>query len=114
MRQEHKLRKLNLEKQELELRLDLLNEELKNYEEASKEELNKIIEEAGLIPLENKEKSILVIDINYLPSELKGNSCIELAKFLEPIYGYKVLIIDSSRQNLEGSRFDGHKPAYFI
>lgn len=79
------------------------------------EELNEMIEGIGIIPIDSsKNKSILVIDINYLPPELKGQSYVHTKTTLESLYGHSVILIDSSRQNLEGADRSNYKPIYFI
>lgn len=61
--------------------------------------------------LENSK--ILVIDYNYLLPELKDNTTEEIKSFLEFTYGYSVLLIDGSRQNI-ATYLKEYKPVYFI
>jgi hypothetical protein len=61
----------------------------------------------------SKNNRILVIDINYLPSEYKGDNVDTIRESLEAIYGCKVLLIDGSRKNLEGTQIN-NPPVYFI
>lgn len=56
---------------------------------------------------------ILVVDINYLLPEHKDSNTDEIREFLEFIYGYSVLLIDSSRIG-NHSMIKDYKPAYFI
>lgn len=157
MTNEHRVRRLELEKQGLELRIEVINDELKNYEprlpynfkeelgkeilacfisdiknlpreyvtsegikqKSAKEEMDELLKSVNIIPIDSsmaniEDKSILVLDVNYLPSEFKGNTSAELSEYLQSIYGYKVLLIDGSRQNLQGSLSAQYKPAYFI
>lgn len=102
--------------------VDKVREVSNNYKTAptTTQELYRIwdlIQDIGLIPIDSSKnienKSILVIDINYLPSELKQGSYVEVSKILESMYGYKVLLIDGSRQNIQGAE-NKNKPAYFI
>lgn len=87
----------------------------KKAQKSVKKELNQMIEETGLMPIESgQEKYILIVDINYLPSELKEESFKDTKSKLEGWYGYKVLLIDGSRQNLQGLMNTQYKPAYFI
>ena len=61
--------------------------------------------------LENSK--ILVVDYNYLLPELKDSTTEEIKSFLEFTYGYSVLIIDGSRQNI-AMHLKEYKPVYFI
>lgn len=55
---------------------------------------------------------ILVIDINYLPSEFREGTISDTKKRLEEDYKMKVLLIDSSKQNIQGAT--GLRPIYTI
>jgi len=62
--------------------------------------------------MENKNIQVLVVDINYLTSEQREWSLEVLKETLEEEYGVKVILIDGSRQNIQGSPI--HKlPIYF-
>jgi hypothetical protein len=82
-----------------------------------KKELKDLVGQLGLIPVDTDSKTlkdkILVIDINYLPSEYKDESVDAIRESLEAIYGCKVLLIDGSRRNLEGIQIN-NSPVYFI
>ena len=56
---------------------------------------------------------ILVIDVNYLPTECKSSSIEEERNRMEDIYKCKVLFIDTSRQNTQGMQVS-HPPVFFI
>lgn len=53
-------------------------------------------------------EGILVVDINYILPEYKGESSDNIKKLLEIEYGCKVFLTDSSRQNIGEST-----PVYF-
>ena len=76
--------------------------------------LEELIIKYRLCPVaaESTEKSILVVDINYLPSEFKGKPLEYIREQLEQMYSCKVLLLDASRQNIQGS--SQILPAYFI
>jgi hypothetical protein len=59
------------------------------------------------------KNKILVIDINYLPIEYKDLSTKEIKKELQEDFKCKVLFIDASRQNIQGSGYM-NQPVYFI
>lgn len=64
--------------------------------------------------LKNKER-ILVVDINYLPFELKDNNAErELREYLEELYNYKIILINTSKTNLQGFQSTNNQPIYFI
>lgn len=81
------------------------------------EELNKTIESLGMIPISttsSKEK-ILVIDINVLPLDLKNLDLKDLRIILKNDYGYKVFLIDLSRQNRQGGvNYNNNQHIFFI
>jgi hypothetical protein len=83
--------------------------------ESALKNLEEVIKKEGFLPIDINptENKILVIDINYLPSEYKDNNVDETRETLETIYGCKVLIIDGSRQNTQGTQ-NTNLPAYFI
>ena len=76
--------------------------------------LEELIIKYGLCPVaaESTEKSILVVDINYLPSVFKDKPLEDIREQLEQMYSCKVLLLDTSRQNIHGS--SQILPAYFI
>jgi hypothetical protein len=81
-----------------------------SYKYASPNHRIAIINEQEVV--RNKDR-ILVIDIKYLPSEYKGDNVDTIRESLEAIYGCKVLLIDGSRKNLEGTQIN-NPPVYFI
>jgi hypothetical protein len=87
-------------------------------QKSAQKEINNLIKNLGLLPIDTSranisEDRILVIDINYLPSEYKGDNVDTIRESLEAIYGCKVLLIDGSRKNLEGTQIN-NPPVYFI
>lgn len=85
--------------------------------ESSSNNLHDLIKKQGLIPIDTSrvntsENRILVIDINYLPSEYKDGSVDTTRESLEALYGCKALLIDGSRRNIEGQNCN--LPVYFI
>lgn len=84
-------------------------------QELAIEKLNNMLKERGFFPIEKTptENKVLVIDINILPSEYKDKTTDEISQLLETKYGYKVLLIDGSRQNLQGVQ-NSNPPVYFI
>ncbi len=53
--------------------------------------------------MKNKNK-LLVVDINYLPSEFKDMDIDKMITKLQEIYNRKVFLIDSSHINLSGAQ----------
>ena len=53
--------------------------------------------------MKNKNK-LLVVDINYLPSEFKDMGIDKIITKLQEMYNRKVFIIDSSKINLSGAQ----------
>ncbi len=85
-------------------------------QESALKDLKEMIRKEGFLSIDIKptENKILVIDINYLPSEYKSKDNVdETRQTLETIYGCKVLLIDGSRQNTQGLQ-NSNLPAYFI
>jgi hypothetical protein len=60
------------------------------------------------------EIRILVIDINFIPSEIKDRSIDDIQDYYEEMYNEKVFLIDNSRQNLQGFNTSNNYPIYFI
>jgi len=60
-----------------------------------------------------KDKGIIVIDINFLPSEYKEKKLEDIRNELEGIYKTKILLIDCSRTNIQGVS-NNSLPAYRI
>ena len=60
----------------------------------------------------NMENKILVLDLNRLPEGFIKDTLDATRKYYESEYGLKVLIVDSSRQNIQGNV--NNPPAYFI
>lgn len=82
---------------------------LKNLEEAIKKE--------GFLPFDINptENKILVIDYNTILPEYKDVDVEELRQYLEGNYGCKVLLIDTSRYNTQGSSLiKMPSPIFFI
>ncbi len=76
------------------------------------EDLAKQVENIGLLPIRSVSKQVLVVDINYLTAEQRELDHEFLKENLEEEYGVKVILIDGSRQNIQGSPI--HKlPIYF-
>lgn len=77
-------------------------------------DLEKMVKSLGLLPISkvSTESKILVIDINYLPSEIKDKPLECIREFLEQRYSCKALLLDGSRQNTQSS--SQVLPAYFI
>jgi len=89
-------------------------EQIKQF--SAQKELENTIKDLGILPIDTKttEHCILVIDINYLPSEYKSKGNVdETRETLETIYGCKVLLLDTSRHNIIGTE-NSNLPAYFI
>jgi hypothetical protein len=62
-----------------------------------------------------KEKSILVVDLTYLPTETKTKEVDKITEELKEKYKCNVFLIDSSKQNIMGtSNSYGGSPVYFI
>jgi len=59
-----------------------------------------------------KEKRLLVVEVTHLAAEIQELSYKKITKFLKKQYGCPVLLVDSSRQNTQGTK--NEKPAYFI
>ena len=76
--------------------------------------LNELIKDMGFFPIdtETAKGNILVIEMNYLPSNYKSLSIEEARQKIENEYGYKVLFIDSSRVNTQTN--SNSQPVYFI
>lgn len=93
-------------------------EQIKQF--SAQKELENTIKDLGVLPIEksraNISDKILVIDINYLPSDFKLiNGTDDVREYLESIYGCKVLLVDTSRQNTQGNSYSKTpQPAYFI
>ncbi len=84
--------------------------------ESALKNLEEVIKKEGFLPIDIKptENKILVIDINYLPSEYKSKGNVdETRETLEINYGCKVLLIDGSKINTQGLS-NNYSPAYFI
>lgn len=61
------------------------------------------------------EKSILVVDLTYLPTETRNKGVDKITEELKEKYKCDVLLIDSSKQNTQGiSASYGGSPVYFI
>lgn len=58
------------------------------------------------------ENKILVVDVNCIMPELKGNPNDEIQKHFEKEYNCKVLLIDTSRVNINGQSVN-NSPIYF-
>ena len=57
----------------------------------------------------------MVINKYYLPAEIRDDLSFEdIVDKLEGIYGFKVILIDPSRVNLEGSIVKEFPPVYLI
>lgn len=80
-----------------------------------KKELNELMLNIVMCPihLDDTPKEILVIDIDYLPSEFKGGDISELQEDLEKKYKRNILLIDTSRKNLQGNS-STNNPIYTI
>lgn len=116
-------------KSNLEQRIDLLSHYLKKFseeydlnklkqmeklinnciEQIEQEMANKIVEDMvrdfGLIPITSKTNTVdrlLVVDKVILLSSYKELSDDEIKSKLESEYGFKIFLIDSSRQNTQG------------
>lgn len=63
--------------------------------------------------MKNKDR-ILVVDINYLPSEFKDRTVKQVRKELEKYYKEKVFLIDTSRQNINGEANRNQPATYFV
>ena len=62
-----------------------------------------------------KSKKVMVINKYYLPAEIRDDLSFEdIVDKLEGIYGFKVILIDPSRVNLEGSIVKEFPPVYLI
>lgn len=96
----------------------LTAEQIKQF--SAQKEIENTIKDLGILPVDksraNISDKILVIDINYLPSDFKSiNGTDDVREYLESIYGCKVLLIDTSRQNTQGNSYSKTpQPAYFI
>ena len=85
-------------------------------QELAIEKLNNMLKERGFFPIEKTptENKVLVIDINYLPSEYKSkDNLYETRETLETIYNCKVILVDGSRMNTQGLS-NNYLPVYFI
>lgn len=63
--------------------------------------------------MKNKDR-ILVVDINYLPSEFKDRTVKQIREELEKQYKEKVFLIDTSKQNISGEVNRSQPATYFI
>ena len=111
MTDQQRLKRAKLRKQNLELEIEVLEDEIKLYsgQNAEKESLQKDLEDImkgfGMIPIDviPTEDKILVIDYNIILPQYKNDDVEELRQDLEKEYGCKVLLIDTSRYNTQGS-----------
>ena len=111
MTDQQRLKRAKLRKQNLELEIEVLEDEIKLYsgQNAEKESLQKDLEDImkgfGMIPIDviPTEDKILVIDYNIILPQYKNDDVEELRQDLEKEYGCKVLLIDTSRYNIQGS-----------
>lgn len=82
------------------------------------DKLTSIIRDLKLSPIETTEssrKQLLVLDINVLPYEIKLKSVEEIVKEYRDLYpDYEFLLIDTSRNNMEGTVVTKYPPVYAI
>ena len=74
--------------------------------------LDYIISEESKDILINSDK-ILVVDINVLPAEYKDKDTETVRQSLEVMFGVKVLVVDNSRQNIQGV-ISNKESIYFV
>ena len=78
-----------------------------------------IIRDSGFLPItrtEDRRKQLLVIDVNAIPSEMKGETedIVTIRDTYKEMYpDYDFLFINTSRQNMEGN-VTNHPPVYVI
>lgn len=102
--------------------LDFISRYYKNPEETIKintqQKVDNLMKDYGLLSIkldrfDNFNNRLLVVDINYLPSEVKNKSLEEVKELLEQTYSCKVLLLDGSRQNMQGLN-SNNLPVYFV
>jgi len=96
-------------------------EKLEDITNIQLEELYRLIELSKIPPIKhsnfksiNNSDKIMVIDINYLPSEYKENDLEDSRRYFENIYNTKIIFIDSSRCNLNGAESKNLSPIYYL
>jgi len=65
--------------------------------------INEMMKDLSMMPVvPEKSYKILVVDVNYLISDYKKKDLDTVKSELEKEYGVKVVLIDSSKQNVHG------------